>query len=240
MAGTVVGTLVFALGGWQWAVTMLVFFGSSSLLSRSFKDGRTPLAKKYAKGARRDAGQVLGNGAVATLLVLGHAVLPDAAWPWLGYCAALAAVNADTWATELGILARSMPRLITDLGRRVERGTSGAVSLEGTAAAFIGSALIGLLACVLWSGTKASTFWLITCAGFLASLFDSVLGATVQAMYFCTGDDVETEQHPFHRCGSPTVLLRGWQWLNNDWVNFLSSAMAALLAYGLSTALAPG
>src|SRR4030067_642568 len=56
---------------------------------------------------------------------------------------ALAAVNADTWATEVGVLARRCPWRLTD-GRQVEPGTSGAVTLEGLMASIAGAAVIGL------------------------------------------------------------------------------------------------
>jgi uncharacterized membrane protein len=60
----------------------------------------------------------------------------------------------------------------------------------------------------------------------LGSLFDSFLGATVQAIYFCPTCDKETERHPVHTCGTPTAMIRGWEWLNNDWVNFGCSAFS--------------
>jgi len=56
------------------------------------------------------------------------------------------------------------------------------------------------------------------------------LGATVQAMYYCPLDRQETEKHPLHGCGTPTVRLRGLRWLNNDWVNLLSAAIGAVTA----------
>jgi uncharacterized membrane protein len=65
------------------------------------------------------------------------------------------------------------------------------------------------------------------------SLFDSLLGATVQAIYFCPKDQKETERQPLHTCGTETVHLRGWEWLNNDWVNFGCGAMGAVLAVGM-------
>jgi uncharacterized membrane protein len=39
-----------------------------------------------------------------TLFVALHFFFPKETWPWLGFAISLAAVNADTWATELGVL----------------------------------------------------------------------------------------------------------------------------------------
>ena len=144
MAATVLGTLIFGLGGLGWAVLLLTFFISSSLLSRLFGRRRPGVAENYAKGSRRDAWQVIANGGAAGVFVLLHAFFPIASWPWIGAAAALAAANADTWATELGVLSPSAPRLITS-GRRVEMGASGGVTPTGTLAALGGSALVALM-----------------------------------------------------------------------------------------------
>jgi uncharacterized membrane protein len=150
---------------------------------------------------------------------------------WLAFAASLAAANADTWATELGVLNPHPPRLITHPTRVVEQGTSGGISLVGTLAAMAGAALIGLLAGVL---SPDSNYWttiiIVTLAGLLGSLFDSLLGATVQAIYHCPTCDKDTERFPLHSCGTPTIQIRGWKWMNNDWVNFACGAFAVIVA----------
>jgi len=64
--------------------------------------------------------------------------------------------------------------------------------------------------------------------GVVGSLVDSLLGATLQAIYFCPACQKETEKHPQHTCGGKTVHQRGLAWLNNDGVNFLCTLSAAL------------
>jgi uncharacterized protein (TIGR00297 family) len=227
LAALVVGTIVFGVGGWQWAVLLLTFFITSSGLSRLFKKRKQGLDEKFSKGHERDAGQVFGNGGLATAFVLVHFLYPESNVGWVGFAAALAAVNADTWATELGVLNPTPPRMITDLRKRVEKGTSGGVSLFGTFASLMGAAVIALPA-ALFTGA-----WillpLISLAGLAGSLFDSFLGATVQAMYYCPADKKETEKHPLHTCGTETVHIRGWRWLDNDWVNFACGAAGVLV-----------
>ncbi|HSL31410.1 MAG TPA: DUF92 domain-containing protein [Anaerolineales bacterium] len=232
-AATLVGTVIFGIGGIEWAILLLTFFFTSSGLSRLFKKRKQGLDEKFSKGHERDAGQVLGNGGLATLFATLHAFFPDSIFPWIGFAASLAAVNADTWATELGVLNPSPPRMITNLTRRVEKGTSGGISLLGTLASLLGAAVIALPA-VLLSPVGALTtdhLLLITAAGLAGSLFDSLLGATVQAMYYCPTDKRETEKHPLHTCGTETVHLRGWKWLDNDWVNFACGTLGSLVAF---------
>jgi uncharacterized protein (TIGR00297 family) len=167
--------------------------------------------------------------------VLVHALYPESTISWVGFAAALAAVNADTWATELGVLNPTSPRLITDLRKHVEKGTSGGVSISGTFASLMGATIIALPAA--WFSGHWSLLPLISLAGLAGSLFDSLLGATVQAMYYCPTDQKETEKHPLHTCGTQTIHIRGWKWLDNDWVNFACSAAGMIMALALVTGL---
>ncbi len=231
IAATLEGTLIFGLGGWQWAILLLAFFISSSALSKMFKTRKKDLKEKFDKGSRRDAMQVLGNGGLAAFFALLHFFFPSALWTWLGFSAALAAVNADTWATELGVLNPSQPRMITNLKKKVEKGTSGGISITGTLASLAGSALIGILAGIFTpAGDALSIFIIVTLAGLLGALFDSLLGATVQAIYYCPVCEKETERHPMHLCGTETRYFRGWKWLTNDLVNFACAGFGVLVA----------
>ena len=103
------------------------------------------------------------------------------------------------------------------------------ISLVGTLASLTGSALIAVLASFL-----TDNWWLfpyVTLAGLVGSLFDSLLGGTVQAMYYCHTKKKETEKHPLHTCGTPTHHIRGWKWLDNDWVNFSCSVAGVFAAF---------
>jgi len=237
-AGTVaVGTAIFGAAGLEWGLLLVTFFVTSSALSRYQETRKEAVAEKFAKGSRRDLGQVLANGGLGALLAITYR-LSEADWVWAAYAGAIASVNADTWATELGVLSRQLPRLITG-GREVEAGTSGGVTTEGTLAAFAGSVLIAVGAVVFsrLAGRPSShpgpLLLAVTAAGLCGALLDSLLGATVQQIYFCPACGKETERHPVHRCGATTQPLRGWRWLNNDGVNFLSSAVGAGVAAGL-------
>ena len=228
------GTIIFGLGGWRWAVLLLAFFISSSALTRLFVKRKASLAEKFDKGGKRDIGQVLANGGIASIFAGLHFFFPEASWTWMAFAASLAAVNADTWATELGVLNPSLPRLITT-GKPVERGTSGGISLYGTLAATAGAALISFLAVLLIPSVVSQPvppvllFLLLTFSGLAGAQFDSLLGATVQAIYHCPRCGKETERHPLHICGTTTVQVRGWKWLNNDLVNVSCAAVGAIL-----------
>lgn len=233
-AATLTGGLIFGLGGLSWAVLLLAFFISSSGLSRAFARRKVLLSEKFSKGSQRDMWQVLANGGLGALLAVIHAIIPEQAWPWLAFAGAMAAVNADTWATELGVLNQTPPRLISN-GKPVERGTSGGISLLGSLAALGGASLIAILAAIFSNQAISNAVQplavliAITLGGVCGAFFDSLLGATVQAIYWCPACHKETERHPLHTCGTATTQQRGWHWLDNDGVNFAASLMGALV-----------
>jgi uncharacterized protein (TIGR00297 family) len=230
LAAVVLGTIVYGLGSWQAAAILIAFFVSTSLLERTLRPlGISPIGV-YAKSGRRDATQVAANGLGAALFVaIGH-FWPNSPWAWAAFSGAIATVTADTWATELGALSPTPPRLITRLTQRVRPGASGGITLGGTASAALGGLLIAALAALLAPVPGAKLMIPVAVGGLLGALCDSVLGATVQGMYECPSEQVETEQHPLHDCGEPTVHIRGWRWLNNDAVNLASSLFGALTA----------
>jgi uncharacterized protein (TIGR00297 family) len=229
LAAALVGGVTFGAGGFIPGVLLILFFVSSSLLSRVGKVRKRSLYSAFAKGGRRDHGQVFANGFIAAALAFLYGYSGEGIW-LVGAAGALAASNGDTWSTELGVLSRTSPRLITNWAK-VEPGTSGGVTGLGTLAALAGSALIGLVGG--WMGADVRLALGATVAGLIGALFDSLLGASVQGIFHCPSCDRETEKHPRHSCGTDTHHLRGWRWLNNDAVNFAASMVGALIAMGL-------
>lgn len=239
----ILGSIIFGIGGLGWSILLLAFFISSTLLSRLFKGRKREIEANFSKGSRRDGFQVAANGAIAGLCALLFPFLGEPAWLWAGFAGALAAANADTWATEIGVLGKAKPRMITN-GRRVEPGTSGAISFTGLLAAFCGSLLIALLAVLFKPDQVLNTLennialpLIVTIAGIAGSLIDSLLGAGSQAMYYCDTCKKETEKHPLHGCGNPTRLVRGLAWLNNDWVNTVCTLTGSVTAILLALLL---
>jgi len=226
-AAAISGGLIFGLGGLDWAVLLLLFFVSSSLLSRAFGRRKATLNEKFSKGHQRDWGQVLANGGLGAGLVILAAISQEQGLWWAAFVGTMAAVNADTWATELGVLSPTPPRLVTT-GEIVEKGTSGGMTILGSLASLAGAALIGLGAAVLRPEMGVGLSLAVAAGGgMLGSLVDSLLGATLQAIYFCETCQKETERYPRHSCGTETRQVRGLSWLNNDWVNFLCALFGA-------------
>jgi uncharacterized protein (TIGR00297 family) len=167
----------------------------------------------------RSAAQVAANLGVAALVSseVVQSWLMDTHWffrPTLAPMplfavglAALAEAAADTVSSEIGQVLGGGPRMITTL-RTADPGTDGAISLIGTFAGVVAGGIVAGIGTVALRGSL-TLFW-ISCAGAVFGLFfDSLLGATLER--------------------------RGW--LNNDAVNFLSTASAAAFTLGLLAAL---
>lgn len=220
-------------------IVLCVFFFTSTLLGRVGKVRKQRFETHYAKGHRRDVLQVLANGGVAsacaTWLWLGSRTAPEpsAVTPIaVAAYASLASANADTWATELGVLSRSQPWHLLQW-RRVAAGTSGAISGLGSLVAWLGAATIAASAYVGHAGAGrvlAVAVAIVTGAGFLGALADSALGAVAQRQYVCRhcGEQVETKLH----CDAPArVVGPRWAALDNDSVNLIANGLAAVLAW---------
>ncbi len=252
-----VGALVFGLGGPVWGLLLVFFFVSSSALSLWRAEDKREAEGRSSKDSRRDWGQVLANGGLGAVLALLQAA-GRAGWlPWLAevdllpaFAGLMAAVTADTWATELGLLSPTPPRLITT-GEEVAPGSSGGVTALGLTAAAAGGLAIGLVAVVgsivsqlvalrsldlalVDTMALARLAFISPLAGLASAAADSLLGATAQAVF---KDPRGGQTERATGVSGKHVLLRGRRWMTNDLVNFLAGILGALLALGLDQLL---
>jgi len=204
-----------------WQTALVPTLGVSLLAYLATRFGRMKKEQLGTAEKRRGraASQIAANLGVAMLAsndftqsALANAGLGPrlAASPGIFFVAGLAALAeaaADTVSSEIGQVLGGRPRLITNLHSE-DPGTDGAISLAGTLAGIAAAALIA--GAGAWAvGGGIASFSIACAGGIFGLLFDSLLGATVER--------------------------RGW--LNNDAVNFLSTASAAAFALGLLTLL---
>lgn len=213
-----------ALGfGYKGLVVLGVFFVSSSMLSKYKSKTKQTMEEKTQKGSTRDQWQVMANGGIAAIAGIIYYFTKESVWITV-FAILLAAANSDTWASEVGSLSRKKPISVRTF-KRTLTGTSGAVSVLGTTAAFAGSLLIALTANFLFS-LEPVLFYVILVFGFLGNIVDTLLGAFVQVEYKCPvcGRIVETNIE----CHTTLVKTKGFALFNNDMVNVLSGFFAAL------------
>lgn len=225
LAAIVVGTAAVT-AGWSWGALLITYFLSSALLTRV---GAATKAQRSGsiveKGGARDATQVLANGGVFAIAATFQILYPSELWLAAG-AGALAASAADSWGTELGMLANAPPRMITTW-RVVPTGTSGGVSTLGIAATAAGALLIATAAWLLH--TTPATAFAALIGGFAGALLDSFGGALWQSRRRCPKCGCATERL-LHDCGTRTELAGGLGWLDNDGINATCTLAGALVA----------
>jgi uncharacterized protein (TIGR00297 family) len=215
LAAWTVGTLILHGTGWEGGAVLAAFFVSSNLVSRITDE---PLLD--AKGNRRDAWQVYANGGPAALAA-GMTGWDTGFRLWL-VTASLAAAAADTWATSVGTRSRVPPRLLWS-GDRVPPGTSGGVTLAGSAGAVLGALVVASTGAIVSGWPLLAPVG--TLIGFLGMLVDSSVGGALQGRFYCARCNQPSEWR-VHRCGSPTLRKGGLTWITNDVVNFIATALA--------------
>jgi uncharacterized protein (TIGR00297 family) len=236
VAGAALGTIVFVAAGPLLWVILAAFVLSSTAFTKFRAEEKEWLASIQEKGGRRDFLQVLANGGVGLLMAILLRFTREPSWS-IAFAAAFASANADTWASEIGVLSPEKPFSLPTL-RPVLRGVSGGVTLIGLGASVAGSLVVGVVfalenALVLRSlDGFASLLCLVTLAGLFGSLVDSILGSTLQAQY-AGSDRARTERKVSG--GSANALIRGLAFVTNDVVNVASTAVAA--AAGLAFSL---
>ena len=214
----------------------------------------------------RTSTQVLANSGFACVLILLHIYLLSST-PFIssnlsissglyspallkslpiGIVAHYAAVTADTFSSELGILATTEPFLITAPWKSVPKGTNGGITIDGLMYGALGSfllvliAILGLYVSPPQMSMDPATASFITVMGLMGSVIDSVLGAIVQSTVTDKGTGKVVEGPGGQRVkvsvgGSRTV--RGSDLLTNNGVNFVMAAVTSLLAMGFAYGL---
>jgi len=208
-ASLMFATVAFPYVPWKTGlVPVLVVLTLTSLATRLGRRHKENLGTAESRRGR-EASQVAANLGIAAIVSnpLVQSWLIEHGWiftrgiapnPAMALgLAALAEAAADTVSSELGQVLSGHPRMITTF-RKAEPGTDGAVSLAGTAMGIISAGAVA--AAGSWALDGGTPLFAVSWAGGVFGLFfDSLLGATMER--------------------------RGW--INNDAVNFLSTASAA-------------
>ena len=216
------GTILWTTLGYKgWTVCVLYLLLGQLVTKIGFQQ-KTELGIAEGRGGRRGPENVWGSAAAGTICTLAAAAASSSSSSlflglsrdlWiLGYVASLSTKLADTFASEIGKAYGQTTFLITSL-KPVPRGTEGAISLEGTMASIVGGFLlsfyafyiVGLLPSV--KGVVVSTF-----AAFVATMIESVIGATLQGK-------------------------KGMSWMTNEVVNFINTVIGAVVAMSLGVLL---
>lgn len=207
VCGALLGIAVTLAAGWGGWALLFAVFAAAVIASRLGLRRKTLLGIAEGRLGRRGAGNALANtgvaAAAAMLAATSHATGPA----MIAFVAALASGGSDTIASEIG-KAWGRRTFLFPSFRHVAPGTSGAISLEGTAAGVLGAVALGALGVALGL-VPAATLLPIVLGATVGSFAESAMGATLEAPGF----------------------------VNNDVLNFLNTAIAAAAAVFLAKVL---
>lgn len=209
ICGAVIGITVFIAVGWQGWVLLLVTFIAASVATRTGRARKQLLGIAEDRGGRRGAGNAIANTGVAAIAALLAGLDVHPGAARLAFVAALVAGGSDTIASEIGKACGRRTWSITTL-RRVPPGTSGAMSLEGTTAGVLGAIGLAFAGVALGIVGSGAVAFLVVAAT-AGALLESWLGATLEA---------------------PGIL-------NNDMLNFINTATAAVMMLAFARWLVP-
>lgn len=218
------GAIILYIGGFSAFMELLFFFLAGSVIGKAMKRENA----YERKGNERDLAQVLANSLPAVIAIFLYRLTPYKDAALIAYSSAIAEALADTWSGDFGQLSDKDPLSVMTF-TRVPRGISGGV----TAVGFMGGMAGAMLIALLHIGTyppSISSFLIISGAGFLGSVLDSFLGASVQVHYRdrngCLTEKEGDEKGRFERA-------RGIPLIDNDAVNLISGFFSASVGFFL-------
>lgn len=205
------GSIAYGLGGLVGASVVVAFFASSSLISKDLISIEGFLGKRQ----RRDGKQVWANGFWFAIWILIWYLTGIEAF-MIASVTAIAVATSDTWATEIGDKRlKSKTYLITTFDK-VQPGTDGGVSIQGTLASIAGAVFISV---IYWLFDFNINLWIIAviaATGFLGSLIDSYIGARFQ----------NTSINLPGNAGSDSQGI----YVGNNFVNWISTGIASCIS----------
>ncbi len=172
------GVVVYLSGGYSWLLLLLSFLFLGFATTKYRFSYKRFMGVCEASGGCRGSANVIANGAVPVLFALlnmAHESVLFAA----GYIASVASVTADTLSSELGVLSRQRPVLITNF-KPVKPGTDGGVTPLGEAAGVAGALLVALLGGAAGVAPLSVSLAAGVAGGIIGFNVDSLLGATLE------------------------------------------------------------
>ncbi len=179
----VFGIVIVVFGGFPFLALLALFVAGSALATRYRFAEKQRQHVQEGRAGERGVSNVVAHIIIPTALVVAGAVSPalfPSSTTTLLFASAIAFGAADTFASEVGVLAGHAQSILS--GKPVPPGTNGGVSRNGQLAALAASvttALVGL-GLFLVFGTPLPNLVLfgvvVTGAGFIACQVDSVLG----------------------------------------------------------------
>jgi len=176
LSGAVISFAVLVFVGQYYFTVFFAFVIFGGIVS-AYEYRKKKKNKVAEKESGRSISNVLGNGAPPLIFAALYGLTSDPIM-LCGFVCAISAIAADTAASEIGVLSKKDPFLITTF-KRVKKGTDGGVSMLGLSASIFGAFLMSAIAAVL-QDLGLRIFLISVVSGFIGGLVDSFFGATLE------------------------------------------------------------
>ena len=207
------GVMIWGILGWQGYMIVGFYFLVGSAVTRIGSAEKEAAGIAENRSGARGPENVWGSAFVATICAIAlflnqinNFTLISAPVLLLAYVASFSTKLSDTTASEVGKAYGKRTFLITTL-KPVSPGTEGAISLEGTLAGILASAVIAVVGWIVGLISLVGVFYCIF-AAFIATNLESLIGATLQEKF---------------------------EFLTNEVVNVINTFLGAMIAGGLLT-----
>lgn len=197
ISGFLIAYIIIIMRGTMWFIPLLTFFIIGMLATgykKNFKRKNKLLQK--IRGARN----AIGNAGIALLMALIGNIY--------GFIGSLSTAAADTISSELGVLSKTQPRMITNF-KKVKTGTNGGITFLGTALGLIAAVAVSLTVLIITNSYRIALIGVIS--GVLGCIIDSYIGALVE-----------------------NKKIKGRKIIGNSGTNLIATFFGALIAIALS------
>lgn len=190
----ILGTMLWLCLSWQGWISVVIYLVLGSSVTKIGFRYKNEIGIAEKRGGRRGPENVLGSAATGLFFaILSKIFSVNLILFKVAFAASFAAKLADTFGSEIGKRFGKNTYLITSF-EKVERGTEGGISLEGTIASFLGAIVMSYVMFLLGIITSSSQFLIVSISGLLATISESIIGAKFQEKYKLSNEVVNTIQ----------------------------------------------
>ncbi len=222
VAAILTAMTLYTLGSPYLGASLLLFFILGSIISKLKNKSKIKAELLQEGEGPRNWKQVICNSLPASILAWLYYINPETKIYLLLAFGVFSAAAADTFSSEIGMMNKGRVYSILSF-KPVPNGLSGGVSILGLMAGILGSFILSLLALPQF-GYKGLIY--MTMLGFLGTLLDSIIGASIQRKYMGINGELQDRKNHFN-----DIPSSGYIFITNNMVNLLTLSITSIIGH---------